>query len=206
MWWKQAVFAVFIISMTSPAIAQIAAPPNYWAHGTELGVTVGTAQSSSETNRMVAARVGWDASRWVGIDGQGRWFDRGDRESDFAFDIAGVFNLVARRNATPFVGVGVGFYRASFDGGDLGTIPDFYRQRMDGGSVTNVFTDPAFTVTGGVDLLVRRRWLIRPEVSMLFVRANGTGNNVLTAGVSFGYRFEDHSVSPAYTMNASISK
>jgi len=188
------ILLVAIVS-TSTAVAQAqTVPANQWAHGTELSVFVGGAT----TGPMVAGSVGWEVTRWIAIAGRGSWFDRGDDAKGFGADLSALVNLVAKRPVTPFLGAGFGLYRASFDGA-APAMTDFYRTRMRTGRFTgsHVFTDPALRLTAGVDIIARRHWALRPEVSLLVVRAGGDGETLGAAGISVGYRFEDHPITPS---------
>jgi hypothetical protein len=200
MYARRILFAALVVFIASTASAQIAPPPNYWARGTELAVVAGGAVSSSTTGAMIAARAGWDVTRWISIDARGSWFDRGNDASAFAADLSGIVNVVAKRAVTPFVGGGFGFYRASFDSA-MGSMSDFYRSRMMPQQVgtSRVFTDPALSVMAGVDVVTKHHWTVRPEVATRFVRSDGMGETIVTVGVSIGYRFEDHLVTPLRT-------
>jgi hypothetical protein len=185
---------VATVSMSSAFAHAQTAPPNQWAHGTELAVFVG----SATTGPMVAASVGWEVTRWIAIEGRGAWFDRGDDARGFGADLNALVNLVAKRPVTPFLGAGFGLYRASFDGA-APAMTDVYRARMRSGRFTgsHVFTDPALRLTAGVDIIARRHWALRPDVSLLMVRAGGAGETFGAAGISVGYRFEDHPITPS---------
>lgn len=188
------VFAAFMWGLAAVASAQVLPPPASWTRGTELAVMGGAATASSTTGAALGATAKWDVTRWVSLEGRGLWLDRGTDATAFAADISGLVNLVPMRSVTPFVGAGFGFYRASFDSATA-TMSDFYRERLTSpvlGGGTNVFTDPALRVTGGVDLMGQgrqRHWTVRPEVSMLLVFANGHSETVLAGTVSVGYWF-----------------
>jgi hypothetical protein len=184
---------VAVVSISGPVAQAQTAPPNQWAHGTELSVFVGGAT----TGPMVAGSVGWEVTRWIAIEGRGSWFDRGDDARGFGADLGALVNLVAKRPVTPFLGVGFGLYRASF-GGASPAMTDFYRTRMRSRRFagSHVFTDPALRLTAGVDIIARRHWALRPDVSLVDVRADGHGETLWAAGISVGYRFEDHPITP----------
>ena len=189
------ILVVFIAMACMPGgVAQAqTAPPNYWARGTELAVFGGGATIGP----MVAASLGWEVTRWVAIEGRGSWFDRGDAANGFGADLSALVNVVAKRPVTPFLGAGFGLHRATFEGA-APAMTDFYRTRMrsrrfDG---STAFTDPAVRLTAGVDVIARRHWALRPDVSVLVVRAGGLGEMLVTAGISVGYRFEDRPITP----------
>jgi hypothetical protein len=191
--WRILVVFLAVASMSGGVAQAQTAPPNHWARGTELAVFGGGAT----TGPMVAASVGWEVTRWVAIEGRGSWFDGGDAATGFGADLNALVNVVAKRPVTPFLGAGFGLYRASFEGA-APAMSDFYRtrvrsRRFDG---STVFTDPAVRLTAGIDVIARRHWALRPEVSMLVVRAGGQGETLVTAGISVGYRFEDRPITP----------
>lgn len=188
------ILLVAMVSMSSAVARAQTAPPNQWARGTELAVSAGGAT----TGPMVAGSVKWEMTRWVAIEGRGAWFDRGDDARGFGADLSALVNLVAKRPVTPFLGAGFGLHRASFDGAPP-AMTDFYRMRMRSGRFagSHVFTDPALRLTAGVDVIARRHWALRPDVSLLLVRAGGDGETLASAGISVGYRFEDHPITPS---------
>jgi hypothetical protein len=193
MWHILRLVALICLSAAS-AQAQTSRTANPWAHGTELAILVGGATTPSTTGPMIAGTAAWEVTRWVAIEGRGSWFDRGSDATAFAADLSALVNLIAKRPVTPFLGAGFGLYRASFSGA-APAMSDFYRARMTS-SRASVFTDPAVRFTAGVDVIARRYWTLRPEVSVLTVRSGGHGEWVVTGGVSVGYRFEDHRITP----------
>lgn len=73
-------------------------------------------------------------------------------------------------------------------------MPTFYARRM--GPLSNngqwhmqAFTDPAFTVGGGVDISLTRGWSARPDVRALTVLNGGDVLTISTITFSVGYRF-----------------
>jgi hypothetical protein len=59
------------------------------------------------------------------------------------------------------------------------------------------FTDPAWRLSTGVDVVRHRNISIRPEAAVVFVRHNGATDTIATFAVRFGFVFEDHPVTPA---------
>ena len=184
----------------APAAAQSVSDANPWSRGTELGVVVGGATSSSTTGPMAGMMIGWETTRWFAIEGRGTWFDRGSGAQGFGADLGAVVNLIAKRDVTPFVSAGFGLYLAMFDAG-ASSIPAFYRDRLTDAELSHStsFTDPAFRVSAGVDVIAHRRFTMRPEASVVFVRSDGHGDTLFTFGVRLGMRFEDHPITPART-------
>jgi hypothetical protein len=196
MWCIRPLLVAIVLLSPATVRAQLTAPPNQWARGTELAVLVGGATSASTSGPIVAATAGWEVTRWFAVEGRGSWFDRGADASAFGADLNALFNVIAKRTVTPFVGAGFGLYRATFNNA-AAPMPEFYRMRMASRAGTTAFTDPALRVTAGVDFLARRNWTLRPEISALVVRSDGHGESVVSAGVSIGYRFEEHLITPS---------
>ncbi len=144
---------------------------------------------------MLGMTAAWEITRWVEVEGRGSWFLRETDARGFNVDLNGLVNLIAKRKTTPWVGFGVGFYRASFDSA-ANIKSDFYRNRltpdMVGQAVT--FTDPSFRFSGGVDFIIKQHLTMRPEVSATLVRSSGSGEEIYSFGIRFGYRFEDHPI------------
>lgn len=173
MWSKQVLFAVFALFIAGRSSAQITPPPNYWSRGTELGVTAGGATSASGSGPMGALRIGWDVTRWVSVDGRGVWIDEKEHATTvYAAALNGVVNLIPKQRVTPFVGAGFGLYHPAAP------------------------SQPTFSLLGGVDVITSHHWTIRPEATVLLPRGDGSHDAVFTAGISIGYRFEDHLVTP----------
>jgi len=59
------------------------------------------------------------------------------------------------------------------------------------------FTDPAWRMAAGVDIIRRRNLSIRPEASMTLVDRNGATDTIATFGIRLGWIFEDHPVTPS---------
>jgi len=187
------VMIVFASLWATSASAQLTPTAIDWTRGTELTLHTGAATASSTTGATVGGSVQWDVTRWVAIQGRATWFDRGFDATTFGGDVSALVNLVAMRSVTPYVGVGGGIYRASFQSAGA-TMPAFYRDRLSTPTlgVTNTFTDPGLRVTAGVDLVrqtPRRHWTVRPEVSFTTLFANGRSETLTGAAVGVGYRF-----------------
>jgi hypothetical protein len=106
-----------------------------------------------------------------------------------------VFNVIPRQTITPYVGASLGLYRAMFDSSSM-PMPSFYRFRVitDRRTERLIFTDPAFRMTAGVEIVNRRRITVRPEASSMIMWRDGRSEAITMIGVRFGYRFEDAGV------------
>ncbi len=193
-----AAMVVSALFVTASAEAQAVVRVNEWARGTELGVVAGGGSTTDATGPLVAASAGWDVTRWLAIEGQAGWLSRGPAAEGFSADISSLINLRPKQSVTPFVGAGIGLYRATFD--SASAVTDFYRKRLEamgpvGESIS--FTDPAARFTVGIDFIWHRHWSVRPEGSLIAIWGDGHGDKVITYGARIGYRFEDHPITPS---------
>jgi hypothetical protein len=139
--------------------------------------------------------AGWEVTRWWSVEARGAWFAPGDGSNGFSADLGAVVNVIPRQDVTPYVGASFGFYRAMFDSA-MTPMPSFYRHRVEANNRPErlMFTDPAFRVTAGVEILNGRNITIRPEASSMLVWRDGRSDAMAMVGVRFGYRFEDKTV------------
>ncbi len=182
-----------------PARAQTPAQLDLAGGGTELGGSIAAASTSSDTGATIAGTAGWRITRWVTAEARGAWFARGAGSDGVNADVGALVNVVPKGRTTPYVGLAFGLYRATIDGG--ATVSSFYRTRMQqasaGSTSPQTFTDPAWRVSAGVDVIRHRNISVRPEASVILVRRNGTTDTIATFGVRLGYIFEDHPVTPS---------
>jgi hypothetical protein len=179
------------------AAAQTPAQSNFVGRGTELGGSLSAATTSSETAPAINGTVGWGMTRWVTIEARGAWFVRGNDANGIGGDVGARVNLFRRRQTTPYVGLGFGLYRETVDTPSA-EVSDFYRTRMQerAGITTTTwtFTDPAWRVSTGVNIIRHRNFSIRPEAAVILVHRHGITETITAIGVQLGYIFEDHPV------------
>lgn len=178
--------------------AQTPAQSNFVGRGTELSGSLGVAATSSETAPTINGAVGWGMTRWVTVEARGGWFARGTSTQGIGADVGALLNLTRRRHTTPYVALAFGLYRETIDN-DVANVSDFYRHRMQqkvGGISTRTFTDPAWRIGAGVDMIRHRNLSIRPEASVTLVHRNGATDTITTFGLRLGWIFEDHPVTP----------
>jgi hypothetical protein len=189
---------VLALAVAAPAVAQAAATPSP-ERSSNLGVFVGGAATSAHTGPTLSGIAGWQLTRWLAFEGRGSWLRREAGADAFAADLGTVVNVVPSQTVTPFVGAAFGLYRVSFDS-PAASASDFYRRRMralSGIAPRNpTFTDPAFRISAGVEILARRNLTIRPEASAIIVRRGGHGQAIAVFGAKVGYRFEDRPITP----------
>jgi hypothetical protein len=196
---RSAILATCLVLAATTALqAQTAPTDSVWSRGTTLNVFVGVASGSPSSARpLVGAALGWEFTPWVGLEGSGAWLDRAGDASAFAATLRANLNLTRPRVVVPFVGVGVGLYRASFDVRN-DAIPGFYLRRIDTSLVgtTQTFTDPSFVMGGGLNVFTTDRWALRPHAELIIVRRDSQHYTVPSFVVHVAYHFEGHRVLP----------
>jgi hypothetical protein len=182
----------------APVGAQTAPASNVAARGTELGASIGSTSTSSETAPLLAGTADWSLTRWVRIEARGGWFARGTDASGVSADLGAHVNAFATRQATPYFGAAFGLYRAMIGSPATG-VSSFYRTRMAEQSAIGPwqFTDPAWRFSAGVDIVARRHISVRPEASVMLVHGHGATDTLTLLEVRIGYKFEDHPVTPS---------
>jgi hypothetical protein len=184
----------------APLAAQTPAELNVAGRGTELGALVGAAAASTETAPVFSGTVDWRLTRWVAVEARGSWFARGLDATGIGADVGALVNVVRRRAVTPYVGAAFGLYRARMNVAHA-TVPDFYRRRADDPAMlpttARAFTDPAWRLSAGIDVVGRRHLSIRPEAAVMIVHRSGSTDTITSIGVRLGYIFEDHPVTPS---------
>jgi hypothetical protein len=167
---------------------------------TELSGGIGAAASSTETAAILNGSVDWRLTRWVAVEARGSWLARGRGVTGLGADVGGRVNLVRRRAVTPYVGAAFGLYRARMNMGRA-TVSDFYRGRADTAAMLptagRTFTDPAWRLSAGLDVVRHRNLSIRPEATMLIIHRAGATETIASIAIRLGYIFEDHPVTPS---------
>lgn len=172
---------------------------------------------------MAGAAVGGtlvrDLSPRLALEATGSFLNRGMGENGLNLSASLLVNLrPGREKAVPYLAVGGGVYRASFDMGNsrftgpmgygmmgggpydagrwnYGQMPMFYGNRMgpaeqDGRAYGHrSFTDPALSLGGGIKVDLGSRLSLRPDARALVVASGGDTYTVGLFTVNFGYRF-----------------
>jgi outer membrane protein with beta-barrel domain len=183
-----------LVGFASAASAQSApaAPENQWRHGTTLGLFAGSATDTSATRGTVGGGLGWEINQRIELEGSGAWLAARHGDSAFAAELKIVANLTRPAAVVPFLGAGIGMYRASFDT-TSGAMPTFYQRPADSSAGTSrTFTDPSFVFTGGIDIFASGHFSVRPEVSVRLVTHASSVHPVTMAGLRATYHFELH--------------
>ena len=185
------------LSLAAPVSAQNDRQPSV-ERGTELDALVAAGSTEIHTGPAVAAIAGWRLSGWARAEARAAWLARGSGADAFEADLGATFNVIRGPRLSPYVGAGFGLYRASFDSA-AAPMSTFYAQRLTRSvpaSQQQVFTDPVFRASAGIDWRLTGRIALRPEASALFVRRDGRGETIGLIGLRVGFRFEDHPVTP----------
>lgn len=199
-WTQAAGIAALVGSLTVPALAQTqeVVRPDEWSRGTTLSGFAGIATDGDRSGPVIGGIAGYEITPRLTIEGSGSWLEFGDGADGFAGAIKLRARLSGQRTVDPFVLGGVGFYRASFDGGSA-VSPDFYRTRLRGpatrlGDVS--FTDPAVVVGAGVNIFVTRHFALRPDVESFIVLRDGRSLAVTSVSLHAVFHIESHPVTP----------
>ena len=184
-----------LVAFAPPASAQsaAAASDNPWRHGTTLSLFGGTATDSSESHGTFGGGFGWEINHWIELEGTGTWLVPRHGSDAFAAELKMMASLTRPTTVVPFLGAGIGMYRASFDT-TSGPLPEFYQSR-DGGAAagsSQTFTDPSFVFSGGLDIFARGRLSIRPEISVRLATHSSSVYPVTMVTVRATYHFELH--------------
>ena len=180
--------AIVLLFAALPARAQGTLPAHKWSHCTTLTGSGGVAIGSDHTGATLGGAVGWEITPLIGLEGSATWFDKQTGSSAFAAGVSVRGLLTDSFWMAPFVEGGFGLYAASFDPKRATDIPAFYRTRMSG-ALTNWFTDPAFFVGAGVDLMRRNNFAVRPTVGAIVAVRDGDAHTVGTFAVRVEYHF-----------------
>jgi hypothetical protein len=178
--------------LAAPAVAQD--PLDHpWRHGTTIAVLGGTAvPESADARGAFGTAVGWEINQWVRLEGTGTWIAANRGQDAFAAEFKALTMLTRPARVVPYIGGGLGLYRAVFDGAGA-AMPDFYQRRMSGqAAMQRAFTDPSFVFEAGADLFVHRHLSVRPDVSVRLVTRQSHGYPIAIAAVHLAYHFEAH--------------
>jgi Outer membrane protein beta-barrel domain len=164
----------------------------------------GLSNDSTHNNGWFGGMALWQPTHRVGIAVSARWLDAGPAASAVATDISTELGLLPRSSRQmPYVRLGVGAYRATFDLADArqaATMPDFYYQRVDFVSTVRnrtTFMDPMFVAGVGIDVPLNKRVSIRPDVRGMWVVRDGHAYQMVLIGVQLAYHIEAHRVTPS---------
>jgi hypothetical protein len=188
----------FVVSQItwSPAVWAQTAPRHVWSHGTTLDISAGAATASSaETRGTLGAAFGWEIDHRVSLEGTGTWIAAKQTDEAFAAELKALVNLTRPNRVVPFVGAGVGLYRATFDP-TRGALPAFYQRHHTSSAFTTppTFTDPSLVLTAGVNIFTGQHVSIRPDLSIRRVTRASDSYAVTMATVHVTYHFEVHDV------------
>jgi hypothetical protein len=196
---------MLLAATTSPAMAR--GQDDTARSGMKATAVVGEAGFSDDAtnnNGWWGGMALWQPTHRVGVAVSGRWIDTGPAASAFAADISTELGLVSRTSRqVPYVRLGVGAYRATFDLSDPTQrlkMPDFYFRRI--GTTSPVrqretFMDPMFVAAAGMDVPLNRRISVRPDVQGMWVVRGGHAYQMVLIGVQLAYHIEEHPVTPS---------
>lgn len=186
---------VGLMSLGAPASAQTVSG-NDWTHGTTLaGFAGATTASSAEVRGALGGAFGWEINHWVSVEGTGTWIAGREADDAFAAELKTLVNLTRPNTVVPFVGAGVGMYRAMFDT-TQSVLPGFYQERLAGSPFTThpTFTDPSFVLAAGINIFTGQHVSIRPDLSVRLVTRSSNIYPVTMVTVHVTYHIEAHDI------------
>ena len=194
---NRVVGALFAVVALTPNDRSQTATPDEWRRGTTLAGFVGAASKSPDTGVAAGAAVGWELTPHFTLEGRGVWLDAGDRANAFAALFGARIPLMPARPVVPVLSGSVGVHRATFD--TSAGMPPFYQRRIRGdvsGLASRTFHDFVAAVGGGVDIALARHLALRPDVTVLLVKARSETRALPVYGVQLAYHFVDRPVTP----------
>ncbi len=117
MWKRSAVWAsVFVASFLYPAsiVAQTTSVTNV-NEPVSFGLLGGLSAGAGDTGGGIGVAFAVDLTERFGLETRGMFFDRGAGADAFEVNASLLVNLVTGRRANPYLAIGGGLYRASFD-------------------------------------------------------------------------------------------
>ena len=111
------IYAVFmpvaLVALTATVHAQ---PPTPAAPGpVSIGALGGLATSGMHAGPSVGGTIAVDAMDWLSVEGRGVFLREGHGSSGLEVSATALFPLLRTSRVAPYVGIGGGLYRASFD-------------------------------------------------------------------------------------------
>jgi Outer membrane protein beta-barrel domain len=192
------VIAAAVLVAASQASAQATRDTDEdWQHGTTLAGFVGAASPISGVDPAFGLSLGWEVTPRLGLEGRGTWFATPDGVTAFAAAFGARMAFESARPILPFVSAGVGFYRATFEAPSSMAMPRFYGRRMGGnGRLSQTFDDFLVTIGTGTEVFVSRHVALRPELTVLLVKARSDVRAIPLFGMHMAYHFESHPITP----------
>jgi hypothetical protein len=185
----QAAAVVLAGLLAVPAAAQTSQKPRL---GTSyISVFGGGARASGNVDPTSGASLGVELRPRLALEGRVHWFNVPGQQAAYATDLGIRYTVAARTFTAPFLSAGVGLYDAYFPRAS-GTIPSFYRSRMDAEGGGQAFRDVAWTLGGGADLFVTGHVALRPDAVLLMVTTRRDARVVPVYGIHIAYFFESH--------------
>ena len=182
------------ISAAAVAAAGAQTNSNPFGIGTALSVFGGGTAGADGAAPAAGLELGWEIVPHLAIEGSTLWTAPGDGRHEFGVLIGPKVNLARGQRRVPFLTVGAGMYRTTFDEG-AAPVPQFYASRMATATTTaQTFDDFVASIGGGADLYLHSHWAIRPDVRLLMIAGDSDWRWMTTFGVHVAYHFEHHHI------------
>lgn len=128
--------ALFVsVGLATPVVAQsVSQGPPSWGRGTGLAVSPGVSLANEHVNMTLGGAALWELTAHFAIEGTGRGMDCGVQADAYAGELSALIGLGGTRDtAVPYLVLGVGLHRRTFEVHDttaLDDVPGFYRRRL----------------------------------------------------------------------------
>ena len=185
-----AITALIGASTVAPVGAQTKNNP--FGIGTTLSAFAGGAADTDGAPPAAGLELGWEIVPHLAIEGATLWSAPGNGRHEFGVLIGPKFNLAHGQRRVPFLTVGAGMYRTTFDDA-AAPVPQFYASRMaDAATPKHTFDDFVASVGGGADFYLHSHWAVRPDVRLLMVVGDSDRRWITAFGAHVAYHFERH--------------
>ena len=110
--------AIFILLAAGTVAAQSSATPGTISHPTSAGLLGGVSAGSGDAGPSAGGVLAFEASDRVAVEGRGVFLQRGSGAHGLELTGTALLTIARSERAAPYVAIGGGLYRASFDLGD----------------------------------------------------------------------------------------
>ena len=166
---------------------------NPFGMGTTLSGFAGGTVDPDGSAPAAGLALGWEMVPHLAIEGSTLWTTPGNGRHEFGALIGPKFNFAPGRRQVPFLTVGAGMYRTTFDEA-ASSVPQFYASRMADTTTTHTFDDFVASVGGGAEFFLHSHWAVRPEARVLMVATNSDRRWMTVIGAQVAYHFEHHHI------------
>lgn len=110
--------AVFVLLAAGTVAAQSSAAPGTISHPTSAGFLGGVSAGSGDAGASAGGVLAFEATDRVAVEGRGVFLQRGAGAHGLELTGTALLSIARSERAAPYIAIGGGLYRASFDLGD----------------------------------------------------------------------------------------